>query len=342
MVGQRVLVPLIGVRVPVGQQVIVYSRVYNSNMLKIHHEGDAKKVFEDIRSFARNITSGKTPETGPLLLVGSGTQLGVFSGGGVRALTQLGLVSGFKTLVGVSTGAPVVSYFATGQANVGTEIYFGPNTGSEFINFRRALSGGTMVDLDWLYDKNICSGERAIDILKLKNSVSDIYYAVTRLEDAKGFLLPAKKFLDPCLAMKGSCAIPELYTGEVRVSSEELGENVRVVDGWVALPMPIMEAFEIRKPTSVLVFPNRPQIHKDTLIEEVIKKYQSLVIDEKLSQKFLQAEDRFWEEISFLKNSGVPYTIVWTDNSIDSNETDQEKLKQAADNFEEYILSLAV
>jgi predicted patatin/cPLA2 family phospholipase len=306
----------------------------------ISHDGDPKKVFADLERFANLVKIGKIPDTGPLLLVGSGSQVGVNSGGGVSFLEEMRWGNAVKYLVGISTGAPVVSYFASGQAVLGTKIYSGPNTGKEFINKRRGLSGGSLVDIDWLCDKNFREGGSKLDIEAMRRCVADIYYGVTVFETGKGVLVNAKDLPDPIEGIRGSCAIPELYMGEVYLPVGESGENIRVVDGGVGLPLPIGECVEKFAPTSVLIFPNRPKGHKDSLMEFLLKKYEQLAVDSHLQKAVGECDQKFWEEIKKLKDLNIPYLIVWPDDTVKALERDKSKLNSAAENYKKYLYDL--
>ena len=82
---------------------------------------------QDLLNFQEKRLAGEEFESGPVLIVGGGGQRGPFGGGWVMALENLNLRNAFKTVVGVSTGAPTISYFLAGQAAVGTSIYFEEN-----------------------------------------------------------------------------------------------------------------------------------------------------------------------------------------------------------------------
>ena len=56
-----------------------------------------------------------------------------------------------------------------------------------------------------------------------------------------------------------------------------------------------------------------------------------------MGEKVLNNDEMFKREIEFLKESGVPYIIFWTDDTLKPLEQNADKLKQAATNFENYV-----
>jgi predicted patatin/cPLA2 family phospholipase len=309
---------------------------------KIEQESfQAEKVVQDLFKIKTEREKGIEPKSGPLLIIGGGGQRGPFGGGGVVALSRLGLVNAFKTVVGVSTGAPTASFFLSEQAEIGCSIYYNENIiDNSFLDLRRE-EGQPIMDIDWLCDvfKNGNSnGEKKLDVQTMKGNPSELYYAVTDVENGLGKLLKASDLEDPIdQGIKASCAVPGLYDKEVPVS---VGGVIKTyVDGGVALPMPIVESFQIHKPTSVVVFANRPKKFEDTFFNKLVSKYKSLVVKTEFADEVLNNDKIFEDQIKFLKNSGVPYIIFWTDNSLKPIDKRKEKLENAARNFEAFVFN---
>lgn len=295
-------------------------------------------VVEDMLGMAANRRNGLEPEDGPILIVGGGGQRGPFGGGGVTAVQKIKSLGSlaFKSVFGVSTGAPTVSYYLVGQSEEGTSIYSTENTiDKEFINLRRV----PIMDIDWLcniFSNGNEEGYKKLDVTKMLANPTGLYYAVTDSFNGSGRLLNAKVLNNPIEeGIKPSCAVPELYGKEIEVDSE--GVKSRYVDGGVALPLPIKEAFAIRRPTSLVIFANRPKNFSDGFFSKWLAKYASLVVKEPFPEAILHNDIIFNEQIKFLKESGVPYIIFWTDASLRPLEQNPKKLKNAADNFEKYV-----
>lgn len=305
---------------------------------KIEVEGDYKKVFADIRDFRDKRNSGEEPVDGPLLIALSGTQRGVYGGGGGIALEDMGFRNGFKTALGVSTGSPGISYFLSGQLKQCISIYWEENTGEEFIDLRRSGENESTVDITWLVEKVFKQGPKKLDTEALKNNPTELYYAATDAYTGKGELLNMRKLDDPVEGIKASIAIPELYKEKVKIKYE--GETREFVDGAVAYPFPVVEILELVRPTSILVFANRPKELPKSIISTLINKYKSLVVSTQFEKDILEGDQIFDSELYELRNCGIPYTIVWTDDKVGSYEKNPKKLKQAAEDFKNFVLKL--
>lgn len=270
-----------------------------------------------------------------LLILGGGGQRGAYGGGGLTALEKMHLNSAFKFVIGVSTGAPSGSYFLAGQAEIGTTLYSQENIDSGyFINLRREK----VMDVDYvcnLFENGNLKEEKKINTEKFFENKSTIFYAVTDMETGVGELLNSKIIPNVFVGIKASCAVPEIYGKEIEIEID--GKKKKFVDGSVAIPMPIRLAFDIAIPTSVVIFANRHKISRPTLLSKLINKYVSMLVKENLSEDILKSEERFLEELKFLKKSKVPYIIFWTDESIGPLEQNPEKIILAAKTFEDYV-----
>ncbi len=301
----------------------------------IHADGDPEKVFRNIYNFS-DLRKVSEPKEGPLLFILGGGQRGVYGGGGVSALEDLKLNNGFKTVVGISTGSPAVSYFLAGQANLGTSIYYEENTGDEFIN----LQG---MDITWLCNQVFRQGTKKLNIEKVFENPTDIFFTATDANTGLIEILNAKKIPDIVEGIRASCAVPELYKDEVILKIN--GKNERVVDGGVASSFPVREILNIIEPTSILVFANTIKPHRDNYIKKFLRKYISLVVNWKLEKDLLYKENKLIQEVKFLKKyckkNSIPYCIIWTDGNVGPLEKKSEKLKQAGEDFKNFVLKLA-
>lgn len=297
---------------------------------QIHYEGGQEnivKVFSEIKRFA---IEGKQSGKSPTLLVLGGAQRGAYSGGGVIALEKEGLRNGFDTVIGISTGAPVVSYFITGQSVVGTTIYYDDNTKGKFIKPRELR-----VDITWLCDTFRGKyNDKGLDVQKLKESETEVIYAATRESDGECVFLKAKEMEDPIEGIRASAAIPFLYRDDVVI------DGTRYLDGDLSGTLPIKKIISEVNPTSLLIFANRPAKQNGGMMYKLIKRYAEDEFDKKYLESLRNQDQEFMQELDLLKKSGIPYTIIWTDNLVGSLEVNSTKLENAAKRYEEYVRDL--
>jgi predicted patatin/cPLA2 family phospholipase len=313
---------------------------------KIEHEGDPKKVFLDIKNFRDKRVLGHEPNTGPLLMVLHGSIRGAYGGGGVEALDDLGFRFGFKTAVGVSTGSPTIAYFLSGQASVGKTIYSEDCLNPNFMNLKRGTEGGSVLDMTWLMNEVVNKGRKALNLREFFRNPTQTFFAVTDYVSGESYLLNPKVQKENSVndILQASCSVPELYVDLVYLNIN--GKKTRVIDGAVGNNFPVKAILEKVQPTSILVFTNRPKSIPETFFSKILNTYFAFINnpDNKRSgveKDLLNQNDNFQENLYELKYSGIPYLLVWSDDSISSLEKDKEKIEKASQNFYNYILNLA-
>ena len=256
--------------------------------------------------------------------------------GGVTALEKLGFRNGFKTLIGISTGAPVISYFAAGQSALGTSIYYEENISNNFINFNKIFRRGKqIVDINFICD--IFRGKvknKKINLDSFYKNNSDIFYVLTNEKTGNPYFLNAKAVYDPIEGIRASAAIPVLYSDDVVISGR------KYVDGAVAGDFPIKKILKEVKPTSILIFANRHKTFVTPFLEKLFIYYASIGKSVGFKNSFKNSELNFKINLNFLQKSKLPYVIIWTDNKVGTFEQNAKKLKAAANRFEKFVFKL--
>lgn len=247
----------------------------------------------------------------------------------------MGYTETFKTVVGISTGAPTAAYFLAGQAKIGTTIYSEECINGNFINLRNILNKTkSAADIGYLCDIFRNSPNKKINIQRLKENPTKMLIGVTNFQTGKGKLIDAKNLQDPILALQASAAIPILYKDKVMV------DGVQYLDGALTESFPVEEIIKSERPTSILVFANKSKSFKDTFVRKLFLKGVGLLFPKSLRDGVNLEHVHFSRQLRILRNSRIPYTIVWTDDSIDTLEKDKNKIINGAKNFENYILYL--
>ncbi len=200
-------------------------------------------------------TSTITGDTAPLagaatrsaLVVEGGAMRGIFSVGVLDVFLERGF-SPFDLAIGASAGACNLASHVAGQDGRNRRAYFDLMTRREFIDVRRAAFGGSAVDLDWLWET--LAAREPLDVGAVVASKTELVIVATSARTGQPVYLPPRTE-DLFDVLKGSCALPGLYRGNVSVGGELL------IDGGVSDPIPVEEAYR-RGARRIVVVRSRP------------------------------------------------------------------------------------
>ncbi len=172
---------------------------------------------------------------------------GIFSVGVLDVFLERGFEP-FDLAIGVSAGACNLASHVARQPGRNWRSYFNLMTRREFIDVRRAVRRGSIVDLDWLW---ATLAERdPLDVAALDRSPVEFVVVATAMETGEPvYLRPGP--VDMFDVLRGSCALPGLYRGRVSL------DGVSLVDGGVSDPIPVAEAYR-RGARRIVVVRSRP------------------------------------------------------------------------------------
>ncbi|MDX2319343.1 MAG: patatin family protein [Moritella sp.] len=180
--------------------------------------------------------SATTPIKDTALVVEGGGQRGIFTAGILDSWLAQDF-NPFALLIGTSAGAQNLSSYMTRQSGHAKRSIMQLSKHPEFFNMKRPLSGRNTVDLDWYFDR-VNDPEYQLNMncaqAQLKNR--QLLFSATNIN---GF---CPTFLEPTAdnwltMLKASSALPYLYKKGVAIG------DGHYVDGGVALPIPIQEAY---------------------------------------------------------------------------------------------------
>ncbi|HVW30150.1 MAG TPA: patatin family protein [Polyangiaceae bacterium] len=181
------------------------------------------------------------------IVVEGGAMRGVFAVGALDLFMERGFHP-FDLAIGVSAGACNLASHLAGQEGRNRRAYFELMTTRRFIDPWRALRGGSVVDLDWLWDS--LAQRDPLNVERVLGNPTEFVVVGTSSSTGRAvYLRPdAANMFD---VLKASCALPMLYRGTITLSGDG------VIDGGVADPIPVEEAYR-RGARRILVVRSRP------------------------------------------------------------------------------------
>lgn len=199
------------------------------------------------------------------LAVEGGGLRGVVSAAMLTELENLGLSDAFDAVYGCSSGAINAAYFLVGKTWYPLSIYFHDLTDPRFLDFRRALVGRDVLNLDYAMDE-VLNHVKPLDYQRVLSSPVPLTVMVTdvvRLETVE-----VSDFRDPAdlkSALRASCWLPLALSGTCEF------RDIHAVDGGVLTAHPFMAAR--RHCTHVLSLstrPMRPPQNRMTLLNRLV------------------------------------------------------------------------
>ncbi|PKN18702.1 MAG: patatin family protein [Deltaproteobacteria bacterium HGW-Deltaproteobacteria-6] len=230
------------------------------------------------------------------LIVEGGGMRGIFAAGVLHAFGNAGF-DPFDLYIGVSAGACHLASHLAGQNSRNFDITLRYSLAPEFINLRRFLTGGHLMDLDWMWEQTITHYRLNLKHIdeKLRSQNKEYLIVATSMETGKAlYLQPDENTLEHYL--KVSSSLPILYRNILEVNGE------KATDGGMANSIPVREAAR-RGATDITVIRSRPAdyVKKGSPVALAVvscyfRKYPRLV------QKFKNRADNYNSAVAFIKN----------------------------------------
>ncbi|MBU1170148.1 MAG: patatin family protein [Proteobacteria bacterium] len=182
----------------------------------------------------------------------------VVEGGGMRGIFTTGVLDSFLSSAfdpfdmyfGVSVGASTLSSFLAGQFKRHFRIFTEMACRPEFMSLKRMITGGSYMDLDWLWNTVEASSPLDTPSIDLNLKGKECYIVCTHVETGKPLYLSpwGKEWIG---ILKASSAIPLLYKHFPQF------EGAPLADGGVSDPIPVMEAYN-KGARHIVVIRTRP------------------------------------------------------------------------------------
>ncbi len=269
------------------------------------------------------------------LVVEGGAMRGIFAAGVLDSFLDKEFMP-FSMCIGVSAGANNLAGFLAGKWGRNYRVLTDYSPRPEFISVRRFLSGGHLMDIDWLWDVTI--RDLPLDTGKIARSSAKYFVGLTRVADGKAVLVqPTEENLGEVL--KASSAMPLAYRNFVGLAGVEPngggqtgnGTTAYYVDGGVADPIPVQEAYR-RGARRILVIRSRPYSFRmsrralDRPAQVFLRDYPEL------QSSVARRPERYNRSIHFIRNppKGMQILELNPPDSFESSSTtrDRDALKR--------------
>lgn len=189
------------------------------------------------------------PKNKTALIVEGGGMRGIFTAGVLDAFMEAKF-DPFDLYIGVSSGALNLSSHLAGQYRRNYEVITKYGTHPEFINFKKFIKGGHLMDMDWMFD--ICQREYPVDVEAAVKSLKGKQFFMVSTDIQTGEAV----YLEPNannweVYAKASSTLPLVYRSPVYINGR------RYMDGGLSDPLPVQEAYR-RGVTRIVLLRTRP------------------------------------------------------------------------------------
>jgi len=167
------------------------------------------------------------------LVVEGGGMRGIFSAGVLKSFGEAGF-DPFDLYLGVSAGACNLASHLCGQYDRNYMTIAHYSVMKEFINFKRFLFGGHLMDLDWHWDITI--REIRLDLKAFDKRKPEFVAVATSMQTGKPlYLEPTGTNLEDYIKVSSSLPIMfrrTLYAGDEPASDGGVADSIPVAEAW--------------------------------------------------------------------------------------------------------------
>ncbi len=171
------------------------------------------------------------------LIVEGGGMRGAHSAGALSELSQHMASTDFDVVCGSSAGSCTAAYWVAEQPELFETIWGDYLHGRRFIQFRRLLLPGPVMNLDYLLDE-IFIHEAPLNIKQIATSSIDFFITTTDCHTGKAVYFHNKKKIPILHALRAGAAMPVAYPVPVAI------ETGLYADGGIAEPIPYQPALD--------------------------------------------------------------------------------------------------
>jgi predicted patatin/cPLA2 family phospholipase len=299
-------------------------------------EGKVSTIVEAMKEKKSLIEKGRADDGPRILFVGCGGVIyGCEGGGTVTAFQEAGYGEVFDWVFGLSTAAPGVTYFLSGNPRLGATIYSEECCSSKFLSPLRLHKPIDTGFLDLVFRGSTGKG---FNLNRVFNHRTDLLIGITNAYSGRQKIVRPRCAEELYQALHASISIAG-FTG----MPVEFGGRF-YTDGSMSNPLPVRKLVRQLKPTHILILPHRMQGVPDRppLLETVL--YQTALrqrVPPLMRAMAYRRRLRFKESLRWLREDcEVPFSIAWSEGPISQFERDSSKIKTATDAAERLWLDL--
>lgn len=257
----------------------------------------------------------------PMLFIDGGLMKVAYGIGGGLALEELEYSDVFTSIVGVSSGAVALIYFASKDTQAGGTLAWEECSSRNFINMWRFWN---QVNTSYIVDVlRGVTGKKA-DAVKALASPADLYIGVADFATGSPALLKPQTEEELLTAIQASILMPNVSSDRV------VFNDIRYVDGGFTKPHVMSLALDEVEATHILVMTNQDKVVTTLPFLERFFNHTIFRLRMPKALRFAAHERRKerMKVIEQMKKSSVPYALVWGDYSIRSMERSPEVIRE--------------
>jgi predicted patatin/cPLA2 family phospholipase len=257
-----------------------------------------------------------------LFIQGGGIMRVAYGAGTALALEEMGHTNSFSSLVGISSGAPNVAYFAAGTIHRGINILLNDCQDRRFINPWRFWN---QVNTDHFISIMRNDEEKNVSLDKVFANPADLYFGAAYYDTAKPVLLQPKNDDDFFKSLHASLNMSNISPVNINIA------GIRYTDGGFASPHIFARSVEQIQPTHVLIATNNDRDFKSiSIFEKTLNRtLYRFRLNGLLATAINSRREARDEALANIINSEVKTAVIWGDGAIDAFESDTNKIEAA-------------
>lgn len=249
-----------------------------------------------------------------LLIVDGGLMKGAYGAGICQALADDGYDVIWDSVVGISSGAPTVSYLLSGNVDDGASVMYEECCSPEFANFNRLSN---QINFQYFIEVLQKHPTKKLNVDRILTHQTKLYYGVTDFYTAEPELITPVDEEGIFLGIEASISMPNVTTSSVFINGK------RYADGGFARPHIIGKAIEEIQATHILLLTNQDKTTAgipwhEQLLNNTLFRFRMTYALRVAANTRRNARHRILDALR--KNKKIKLLSIWGDGSISSLE----------------------